>query len=279
MKLYWKLPSKENWRGILGFSRAQHSSLDAETRRRTTDRMEYFTGFYSPKHFDMRKRFEDLQQQKWKEARITYQNCLPRSMMYKNVFESQLNDGLSIKWDQRRAIKENKVKQPRHRRAVANEQVRLHWKGKRCVYYTLFSYIFLLFEMEGLAAARGRVKSLSCATVRNRFWVVGFGLVAFVEEKRVYFTIIHRWALSSCSPTWAFNTLAVELLKSRSFETRHLFLPICKWFFFSSPILNSILDVRFCYFTSSRRLFIIVNISTFIVIWHGRFMERLQIRR
>lgn len=108
--------------------------------------MEYFTGFYSPKHFDMRKRFVDSQQQKWKEARITYQNCLPRSMMYKNVFKPQLNDGLSIKWDQRRAIKENKVKQPRHRRAVANEQVRLHWKGKRCVYYALFLYIFIIWD-------------------------------------------------------------------------------------------------------------------------------------
>lgn len=116
-------------------------------------------------------------------------NRLPRSMMYKNVFKPQLNDGLSIKWDQRRTIKENKVKQPRHRRAVANEQVRLHWKGKRCVYYTLFFlyYIFLLFEMEGLAAARGRVKPLSCATVRNRFWVVGFGLLAFVGEKSIFY--------------------------------------------------------------------------------------------
>lgn len=71
-------------------------------------------------------------------------NRLPRSMMYKNVFKPQLNDGLSIKWDQRRAIKENKVKQSRHRRAVANEQVRLHWKGKRCVYYTLFIYFYYL---------------------------------------------------------------------------------------------------------------------------------------
>lgn len=87
--------------------------------------------------------------------------------------------------------------------------------------------------MEGLAAARGRVKSLSCATVRNRFWVVGFGLLVFVEGKSIFYNYS---SVSAAGSVFMQSNLSIQhtrrwVVEKSLFWNSSSFSPICKWFF------------------------------------------------